>query len=114
MKLLALAALVLALAAVAAMADAGPEDAKLATFFRGYLDEDFRRHPFAATRAGDHRYDDRLDDLSPAALAGDRAFVERTLADLPKQVEYARLSRAGQIDYEILRHNLRYALWQED
>lgn len=114
MKLLALAVLVLALAAVAATADPTAEDAKLTAFFRAYLDEDFRRHPFAATRAGDHTYDDRLDDLTPAARAADRAFIDSTLAELPKRVDYARLSRAGQIDYEILRHALRYAAWQDD
>ncbi|MFO0809747.1 MAG: DUF885 domain-containing protein [Gemmataceae bacterium] len=114
MKVLVLVALVVALAANAAMAAPNPEDAKLAAFFRTYLDEDFRRHPAAASRAGDHRYDDRLDDLSPTARAADRVFVEQTLANLPKQIDYAKLSRAGQIDYEMLRHSLRYALWQED
>src|ERR1700754_2910942 len=104
----------LALAAVTAMAEPAGEDAKLAAFYRSYLDDDFRRHPYTATRAGDHTYDDRLDDLSPQARADDRSFVERTLAELPNRVEYAKLSRAGQLDYEILRHSLRYAVWQDD
>ncbi len=114
MKILALVALILVLTAVAATAEPMGEDAKLAAYFRSYLDEDFRRHPYAATRAGDHSYDDRLEDLSPKARTDDRAFVERTLAELPKRVEYAKLSRAGQIDYEILRHALRYAVWQNE
>jgi uncharacterized protein (DUF885 family) len=88
-----------------------PEDAKLAAFFRAWLDDHFRRHPFDATRAGDHRYDDRL---SPQARAADRAAVEKTLAALPQQVNYATLSRAGQIDYEILRHDLTYRLWKDE
>jgi uncharacterized protein (DUF885 family) len=90
------------------------EDAKLAAFFRSWLDDHFRRHPFDATRAGDHRYDDRLDDLSPEARAADRAAIAKTLAALPKQVDYSKLSRAGQIDYEIFRHDLTYRLWKED
>ncbi len=124
MKLLALSCLLLAVGALAAMAPVAPgadapgspnaEDAKLDAFFRAYLDAHFRRHPYDATRAGDHRYDHLLDDLSPQARAADVAAVKQALADLPKQVEYARLSRAGQIDFEILRHSLTYQLWKHD
>jgi uncharacterized protein (DUF885 family) len=114
MKLTLLALLtVLAVLTLAARA-ADSEDAKLAAFFRGFLDADFRRHPLEATRAGDHRFDHLLDDLSPQARAADVAAIKETLADLPKQVDYARLSRAGQIDFEILRHHLTYALWKHD
>lgn len=90
------------------------DDAKLAAFFDRYLDEDFRRHPCNATRSGDHRFDDRIDDLSPSARATDIATTRRVLAELPKTVEYSKLSRAGQIDFEILRHSLAYALWQAE
>jgi uncharacterized protein (DUF885 family) len=95
-------------------ASGSPEDAKLAAFFRAWLDDHFRRHPFDATRAGDHQYDDRLDDLSPQARAADRAAVQKALAALPREVDYAKLSRAGQIDYEILRHDLTYRLWKDE
>ena len=43
------------------------EDAQLAKLFESYLEEEFRRHPLFATQQGNHEYDDRLDDLSPAA-----------------------------------------------
>ena len=46
--------------------DPPAEDAKLAAFFRAYLDASFRAEPLTATRLGDHRFDDQLDDLSPA------------------------------------------------
>ena len=76
MKVFAICVLLLiALAAISsspgADAPGSPEDAKLAAFFTAYLDAEFARHPLAATRAGDHRFDDRLDDLSPAAQAAD-------------------------------------------
>jgi uncharacterized protein (DUF885 family) len=87
------------------------EDAKLAAFFQRYLDEEFQRHPYYATYLGDHRHDDRLDDLSPEARAADLDRLRRTLAELPKQVDYAKLSRDGQIDFEILRHDLARSLW---
>ena len=48
------------------------EDARLAAFFQAYLDEAFRAEPLMATRLGDHRFDDKLDDLSPEARAAQR------------------------------------------
>src|SRR5262249_494868 len=73
------------------------EDGTLASFYNRYLEEDFVRHPCAATRAGDHRFDDRMDDLSPAARLTDVAFIRKTLDDLPRAVDYPKLSRAGKI-----------------
>jgi uncharacterized protein (DUF885 family) len=89
-------------------------DQRLADVFRAWLDDNFKRHPFDATRNGEHRYDDRLDDLSPEARAADRAATQEMLAVLPKTVDYSQLSRAGQIDYEIFRHDLNYRLWKDD
>jgi uncharacterized protein (DUF885 family) len=93
---------------------ADTEDARLAAFFRSYLDKKFAAHPLDATRAGDHRFDHLLDDLSPKARAADRERTKDTLAELPKRIDKAKLSRSGQIDYEILEHSLQYDLWQAD
>jgi len=87
------------------------EDDKLAALFRQRLDEDFRRHPAFATSMGNHEYDDRLDDLSPAARAEDLKRTRQLLADLPKLIDAAKLTRAGQIDLEIWQHSLRSAIW---
>jgi uncharacterized protein (DUF885 family) len=89
----------------------GAEDAKLAAFFQAYLDRSFREEPLAATRLGDHRFDDQLDDLSAEARAGRVERDRKTLDELPKQVDYQALSRSAQIDYEILRHHLAHAVW---
>jgi uncharacterized protein (DUF885 family) len=86
-------------------------DARLAARFRAFLDEEFRQRPFEATRLGDHRYDDRLDDVSPKARA---AWIERyrsTLADLDKSFDAKKLTRAGQIDRDIFKHYLTFELW---
>jgi uncharacterized protein (DUF885 family) len=93
---------------------ADTEDAKLAAFFRAYLDKQFAAHPLAATRAGDHRFDHLLDDVSPKARAADREHIKDTLAELPRRIDKAKLSRDGQIDYEIFEHDLVYSLWQAD
>jgi uncharacterized protein (DUF885 family) len=41
-----------------------------------YLDDLTSRHPDAATSLGDHRYDDRLPDVAPAALAEERRALD--------------------------------------
>ena len=97
-----------------AAAEPTPEDAKLAAHFRSFLDDYFRRHPTAATQAGDHQYDDRLEDLSPEARAADLKALKATLDELPTTIAYDRLSRDGQIDYEIWQHSLEYDLWQAE
>ncbi len=112
MTRLTLAAVALISAMPTPAAEPSPEDAKLAAHFQRYLDEEFRRHPFYATQQGQHDHDDRLDDLSPDARAEDAKRTKQVLDGLPKAVEYAKLSRAGQIDFEIWQHALQYQLWQ--
>jgi len=90
------------------------EDGKLQGFFKKYLERRFSEKPVDATGLGDHRFDARLDDISPAARAGWRALAKETLANLPKQVDYKKLSRDGQIDYEIFDHELGMQLWLDD
>jgi len=86
-------------------------DAKLDTFFRRYLDERFAMHPMEATQLGDHRFDDQLDDLSPAALERSWQHLKNTRASLRKEIERSKLSRDGQIDFEIFDHELETAIW---
>src|SRR5215475_6759014 len=82
------------------------EDAKLEAFFKQYLEESFRQRPLEATRLGDHRFDAQLDDLSQAARDGWLMHARRTLKELPQRVNYTKLSRNGQIDFEIFRQDL--------
>lgn len=90
---------------------ASSEDARLESFFKKYLDQEFRLRPLEATQLGDHRFDDQLDDLSPAARASWKVFTRRTLKDFGQQIDPHKLSRAGQIDAETFRHNLETNLW---
>ena len=53
----------------------------------------------------------QLDDLSPQARAGWLEEAHKTLSDLPSHVDYAKLSRDGQIDFEILQHHLATQIW---
>jgi uncharacterized protein (DUF885 family) len=97
--------------ASAPLSAAESAEERLRTFFKAYLEEAFRRRPLEATRLGEHRFDHLLDDISAKARAGWIEHYRRTLAELPKHVDYAQLSRAGQIDYEIFKHHLTTALW---
>jgi uncharacterized protein (DUF885 family) len=87
------------------------EDAKLSAFFQGYLDEHFRQQPLDATQLGDHRFDGLLDDISPQARRGWLALTRGTLKELTREVNYKKLSRDGQIDFEIFQHELETDIW---
>jgi uncharacterized protein (DUF885 family) len=90
------------------------EDAKLAAFFKHYLDEKFKLQPLAASTDGDHRFDDQLEDLSPKARQAWDEQTRKALQDLEKQIDNKKLTRSGQIDYEILKHSLAYSLWSSE
>ena len=87
------------------------EQAKLVAFFQAYLEDEFQRRPLEATRLGDHRHDDRLDDISTEARAANVERDRKTLAELRKKVDREKLSRDAQIDLEILEHHLKRSLW---
>jgi len=87
------------------------EDARLETFFKKYLEDDFRHRPLEATRLGDHRFDHLLDDVSARARAAGTERTRKTLAKLFKQIDQKKLSRSGQIDFEILEQHLKRTLW---
>ena len=90
---------------------ANPADDALYRFFNEYLEVQFELRPFDATRLGDRRFDGKLDDLSAAAQRRWLDFARETLRDLPRRVDYSRLSRPAQVDFEIWRHDLRKTLW---
>lgn len=91
-----------------------PEDAKIQAFYRDHLEQTFRQQPHDATALGDHRFDARLDDISKNARDGRRALAQQTLARLPKQITYDKLSRDSQIDFEILENDLKSQLWNDE
>lgn len=86
-------------------------DSKLEAFFKAYLDENFRLRPLEATRLGDHRFDSQLEELTPEARAKWLELTRKTLAELPKKIDYSILSRPGQIDFETFQHDLKFDEW---
>lgn len=87
------------------------EEIKLETWFKGYIEQVMVDEPMTATRLGDHRFDDRLEDLSPDARLMRLNRDKKALADLPQAVNYKSLKRASQVDYEILSRYLESRIW---
>jgi uncharacterized protein (DUF885 family) len=100
------------------LADSGSqpetEDAKLERHFKQYLDAKFKVHPLFATRVGNHDYDHLLDDISAKARKASVERTRKTHEELPQKIAYEKLTRSGQIDFEIWRHELKKEIWRAD
>src|SRR5688572_17498644 len=90
--------------------DVGREPGAFADLARQTLDELLERHPEAASTLGDHRFDDRLTDLSPAALDDEQRWAAGRLAELDG-LATDDLSPADRVDAEILAGELRSRLF---
>jgi uncharacterized protein (DUF885 family) len=77
---------------------------------RRTLDELLERHPEAATTLGDHRFDDRLTDLSPDALDDEEHWATKRLAELDA-LQLDALSPPDRVDTQILAGELRSRLY---
>ena len=108
------AAAVLPLQARAQPAPAqSPEDAAFDALAAAWLEASLRLSPITATLWGDHRYDDRLDDLSLAGWTARRDSAEAFLARLTA-IAPVELSRERQVDAAILRNSLAGEVWTHD
>jgi uncharacterized protein (DUF885 family) len=76
-----------------------------------YLRESQEISPVSATSLGDHRFDDRLDDVSRAGWQARITFNDIYL-DALRPVDTTKLSRANQVDLLLLRHELEYDRWK--
>ena len=75
-----------------------------------FVDEMPALSPVSATGLGDHRFDAELDQVSVEARAAEAAFIRGYQAELAK-IDRDKLSRANQVDYTLLAHELEYQLW---
>ena len=103
--------ILLAAACLAVVAPIIAADSPLESFFRRYLDERFALHPTEATALGDHRFDDRMDDLSPAALEKSLAHLKQSRTRLHKEIERSKLSADERINFDIFNHELEASIW---
>ncbi|MBO9574827.1 MAG: DUF885 domain-containing protein [Sphingobium sp.] len=92
------------------MAATATADARFTDVARRYVDSIARFSPVAGTQLGDHRYDDRLPDITAAGRARQADFARKLLAEL-KALDFRALSRDNQVDALMLRNQLDYDLW---
>jgi uncharacterized protein (DUF885 family) len=86
-------------------------DQQFETLAQNYLSESPEFAPVDATALGDHRFDDRVDDVSPAGWQVRVTFIDRYLAGLGA-IDRAALSRPNQVDSLLLRRELEYERWR--
>lgn len=86
-------------------------DIEFQTVSRRYFDEVLALQPVDATALGDHRYDDKLDDVSAAGRER-RLTLERELLAAVHALDAAQLSRAHQVDARLLASRLEYDAWK--
>ena len=75
-----------------------------------YIDEMPALSPVGATGMGDHRFDGQLDDVSAASRTSRAAFIKRYQSAMAG-INRDELSRANQVDYALLTHELQSDLW---
>ena len=78
-----------------------------------YLDDRAERHPDLATGLGDHRFDDRLPDLSAAALADERRALDRWAAGLDA-LDAGSLSAEHRVDAAIMADSVARRIFELD
>ncbi len=110
-KALVIAGFAIIHAAVAAAATGADE--AFARLADRYLDEVAERSPVAATALGDHRADDRLDDVDPAARARTRNLLIE-YRELLAAVDRGELSRSNQVDAALLHNEIESTLFELD
>jgi len=85
---------------------------RLKSLIAAYCDAEMRDDPLDATFRGDHRFDDRLPDASPAGHDAQTARRRATLAAL-EDIEPAGLTADEQVERELLQHTLESRLAYE-
>ena len=99
-----------ATACAAAAAIAAPSASEQANaLFAEYWEWQMREIPGYATYVGDHRYDDRMIDVSEGAIARRKAFVAE-LADRLAQIDRDALSGQDAVSYAVLATTLGYQI----
>ncbi|MBX6370753.1 MAG: DUF885 domain-containing protein [Acidothermus sp.] len=78
---------------------------------RAVIDDMLERQPSLATALGDHRFDDRLEDLRPEAVAEEVGILRRHLRDLAA-LELSELPADYRVDAEILRNKVTERLFE--
>ena len=91
----------------------GEADREFARLAGEYLDDRAQRHPELATSLGDHRFDDRLGDPSPAARADERRFLDGWAARLDT-LDLGALSAEHRVDAAMMADSVARQVFELD
>lgn len=92
---------------------ASEADTAFAVLSKEWLDGWLQLNPVNATQVGDHRFDDRVDDLSAEGRQKSVDFSKKILARLDA-MDVSKLSRENQVDALILRNQLQGDIWNTE
>jgi uncharacterized protein (DUF885 family) len=88
-----------------------PADAAFETLARAFIEDYLRINPEEATQLGDHRYDDKLTDYSPAAIAANVDLLRKYQTDLGR-IDPRSLTGANRIDVRMLALEIDSMIFQ--
>src|SRR5580658_6516523 len=91
----------------------GEADREFARLAGEYLDDRAQRHPELATSLGDHRFDDRLGDPSPAARADERRSLDGWAARLDT-LDVGALSAEHRVDAAMMADSVARQVFELD
>jgi hypothetical protein len=80
------------------------EEAKFQKTMDNYLDAYWKFYPTAATLAGFHKYDDKLEDLSEKNIDKHHDELDAFSQELVAKTDKTKLGPDAQIDYDIMRN----------
>lgn len=90
------------------------EEAKFQKTVDNYFDELWKFYPTAATLAGYHKYDDKLEDLSGKAIEKRHDALDVFSQELVSKVDKFKLSAEAQIDHEMMLDALDLELMRHE
>jgi len=90
------------------------EEAKFQKVMDAYLDAYWKFYPTAATMAGYHKYDDKLEDLSEKNIEKHHEELDVFSQDMVTKADKTKLGAESQIDYDILRNALDLELMRHE
>lgn len=89
------------------------EDKAFAKLSNDFFEFYFENNPVSATAAGDHRYDDRMNDMS---LDGRKRIldIQRDYLERLRRIDTGKLSAASRVDAQYLEENIEMFLLYDD
>jgi len=90
------------------------DEAKYQKVMDAYLDAYWKFYPTAATVAGYHKYNDKLEDLSEKNIDKHHEELDLFSQDMVTKADKTKLGAESQIDYDILRNALDLELMRHE